>query len=82
MGMAFAVMLAYGIGTTAALVGAGVASSHLLRSWRPGLMSGGQFGRRLLGGALLLLGLLVISGFDKTLEALAVHLLPDWIFTL
>ncbi|MEX2080159.1 MAG: cytochrome c biogenesis protein CcdA [Dehalococcoidia bacterium] len=80
--MAFVVMLAYGIGTAGILLAAGVVSSQLLQRWRPGLVTGGLFGRRLLGGSLLLLGLLVLTGLDKRLEAMAVDLLPAWIFSL
>ena len=82
MSLAFLVMLAYGIGTAGVLLGAGVLSSRLLARWRPGLTTGSQFGRKLLGGSLVLLGLLVFSGFDKRLETWAVDLLPSWIFTL
>ena len=45
-------------------------------------MASGRFGKRLLGRALLLLGLLVLTGMDKRLEALAVDWLPGWFFTL
>lgn len=82
MPMAFVVMLAYGIGTAGVLLGAGLLSGRLLMGWRPQMMAGGRFGKRLLGGALLLLGLLVLTGVDKRLEALAVDWLPGWIFTL
>lgn len=80
--MAFVVMLAYGVGTAGVLLLAGMASGRLLARWRPRLVEGGQFGRRLLGASLLVLGLLVLSGLDKVLEAQAVGWLPSWIFTL
>jgi cytochrome c biogenesis protein CcdA len=66
----------------AVLLAAGVLSGKLLQRWHPGLVSRGRSGRRLLGGSLLLLGVLVLTGLDKRLEALAVNLLPAWIFTL
>jgi cytochrome c-type biogenesis protein len=82
MGMAFVVMLAYGIGTAGVLLLAGLASSRLLTRLRPAAMSAGGLGKKILGWSLLILGLLVLSGFDKYLEALAVDLVPSWVYTL
>lgn len=82
MGMAFVVMLAYGIGTAGVLVLAGMLSGRLLSRWRSTLMSSSGFGKKLLGGTLLTLGVLVLTGFDKYLEALAVNVVPDWVFSL
>ncbi len=45
-------------------------------------MARAERGRRLLGATLLLLGVLVLSGFDKRLEALAVSIVPEWAFAL
>jgi len=82
MAMAFLVMLSYGVGTAGVLLVAGLLSGRLLARWRSTLMSGGGFGKKLLGWTLLALGLLVLTGADKYLEALAVDLVPAWIFTL
>ncbi|MDQ3522077.1 MAG: sulfite exporter TauE/SafE family protein [Gemmatimonadota bacterium] len=82
MGMAFVVMLAYGIGTAGVLLLAGVLSGRLLSRWRSTLISSGGFGKKLLGWTLLTLGVLVLTGFDKYLEALAVNVVPDWVFSL
>jgi cytochrome c-type biogenesis protein len=82
MGMAFVVMLAYGIGTAGVLLLAGLVSTRLLARWRPGMMSAGGFGKKLLGVTLLVLGLLVLTGMDKYLEALAVGMLPEWVYSL
>lgn len=35
----------------------------------------------LLGWSLLLLGTLVLTGFDKVREAAAVGIVPEWVFT-
>lgn len=82
MGMAFIVMLAYGVGTAAVLLAAGVASDRLLTRWRPTLLRSGGRGRKLLGWMLLTLGVFVLTGFDKYLEALAVDIVPAWVYTL
>ena len=82
LGMAFVVMLAYGVGTAGVLLGAGLASGRLLARWRSSLMTGGGLGKKFLGWMLLGLGLLVLTGFDKYLEAFAVGVIPDWVYTL
>jgi cytochrome c-type biogenesis protein len=82
LGTAFAVMLAYGIGTAGVLLAAGLLSGRLLARWRPGLLASGGFGKKLLGGTLALLGLLVLTGVDKVLEAYAVGIVPEWVYTL
>jgi cytochrome c-type biogenesis protein len=80
--MAFLVMFAYGIGTAGVLLAAGLASSSLLARWRPFAATAGATGKKILGVSLLILGLLVLTGFDKYLEALAVDLVPTWVFSL
>lgn len=80
--VAFVVMLAYGVGTAGVLLAAGYVSGRLLARWRPRLMASGGFGKKLLGGTLVLLGVLVLTGADKVLEAAAVGLLPEWVFSL
>jgi cytochrome c biogenesis protein CcdA len=82
MVMAFAVMFAYGIGTAGVLLAAGLVSGRLLVRWRPQAMSAGGLGKKILGGSLLILGLMVLTGFDKYLERLAVEFVPAWIYTM
>ena len=75
---AFIVMLAFGLGTASVLLLAGQLSGSLLSRLRPGLLRGGSSGKKLLGWVLLLLGVLVLTGGDKLLEAWAVSWLPEW----
>jgi cytochrome c biogenesis protein CcdA len=79
---AFVIMLAYGLGTGAVLLGAGLASRAALQRWRPRVTRSAVFGKRLLGGVLLVLGVTVLAGFDKRLEAFAVDWLPQWAVAL
>lgn len=51
-------------------------------AWRPQLASKTSQGKKLLGWALLLLGLLVFTGVDKILEAFALGILPEWVLSL
>ncbi|MFU8814789.1 MAG: cytochrome c biogenesis CcdA family protein [Pseudomonadales bacterium] len=82
MGMAFVVMLAFGIGTASVLLLAGFTSTRVLSRWRPGILSRAERGKKLLGYTLLLLSLLVFTGLDKVLEALALQLLPAWAISM
>jgi cytochrome c-type biogenesis protein len=82
MGTAFVVMLAYGIGTAGVLLLAGLASGRLLSRWRPRMMAAGGAGKKVLGVALLFLALLVLTGADKYLEAMAVEIVPEWVYAL
>ena len=82
MATAFVVMLAFGLGTASVLLLAGVASSRVLARWRPGMLSGAEQGKKVLGYTLLLLALLVFTGFDKVLESLALEILPAWAISL
>lgn len=82
MTIAFIVMFAFGIGTAGTLLVAGFASKKALAKWRPQLMSNSGRGKKLLGLVLLGLGLLVLTGADKILEAFAVRILPEWILSL
>jgi sulfite exporter TauE/SafE len=82
MVMAFAVMFTFGVGTSAVLLAAGLASTALLMRVRPGIMAHAGRGKQLLGGLLILLGAMVLFGFDKQLEIWALSWLPDWAVTL
>ena len=82
MGMAFIVMMAFGLGTAAVLLFAAFASGQLLQKWKPGLLNRAEFGKKLLGWTLLLLAVLVISWFDKVLETWALQILPDWAISI
>jgi sulfite exporter TauE/SafE len=71
-------MLSFGIGTAAVLLAAGLASLKLLGRLRPQVLARAGAGKRGLGIMLLFLGLLVLSGGDKRLEAWAIGWLPEW----
>ena len=78
MAMAFLVMLVFGLGTSAVLLLAGLLSARLVGRWRPGPLNSAARGKQLLGGVLVLLGVLVLTGLDKTLETWALRVLPAW----
>lgn len=74
----FVVMLAFGIGTAGALLTAGLLSAKMLQRLRPHLLNSAGSGKCWLGVTLLALGLLVLTGIDKQMEAWAVDWLPEW----
>lgn len=76
--MAFIVMFVFGLGASAVLLFAGLVSTRALHAWRPGLSMGATRGKQALGWLLVLLGFVVLWGLDKTLEAFALGVLPDW----
>lgn len=81
MAVAFLVMLAYGAGTAGVLLVAGVASGRLLRRWSGAASGAARIGKQLLGWSLLVLGVLVLTGLDKVVEAAAAGFVPDWVFS-
>ncbi|CAA7625110.1 cytochrome c biogenesis CcdA family protein [Magnetospirillum sp. UT-4] len=71
-------------GLVMAVFAAGAASPVLalaygLSSWKQALGRLAQRGKPVLGGVLLAVGLLVLSGADKALETALVAIMPDWL---
>lgn len=82
MAMAFVVMFGFGLGTAGTLLIAGMASRQALAQWRPRLTARSGRGKKLFGTVLLVLGLLVFTGADKVLEAIALGMLPEWVLSV
>lgn len=78
MGMAFLVMLSFGAGTALPLVWIGYHSGIKLAKLRTSAV----IGKKLLGVTLLVLALLILTGFDRVLENWALELLPDWVTSI
>ncbi len=60
----------------------GLLSREALMRWRDRLLSAGKTGKILLGSLLLIVGLMILSGLDKKLEALLVEASPAWLTEL
>lgn len=75
-------MFAFGIGAAAPLLLLGMLSREGLMRWRERLMSAGKAGKYLLGGALVLVGLAIVGGADKQVEAMLVNASPEWLTRL
>lgn len=58
------------------------ATRSLLAKWRGRMESAGDACKRALGGLLVVLGLLIVSGSDKLVEGALVTVSPDWLVDL
>ncbi len=76
------VMLLFGLGAGLPVVLIGLLSRQALGRARGGLLATGKWGKRLLGGVLLALGVMILTGTDKRLEAWTLEAMPAWLVQL
>jgi cytochrome c biogenesis protein CcdA len=77
--MASSVLFLFGLGTASALIITSIISTSVLQKFRPNVFSNVEKLKKLLGILLLILAIMVITGFDKTLETIALNYLPSWV---
>ena len=77
-----AVMVLFGIGAGLPLAMIGAGSRNLLSSNRIKLLKAGAFGKNLFGALMLAVGVMILTGWDKNVEALLVAISPAWLTTL
>ena len=75
-------MFAFGIGAALPLLGLGWLSRETMLRWRGTLLSAGRELKSALGVLFIIIGVLIISGADKKLEAALVDASPAWLTTL
>jgi len=75
-------MIAFGIGAALPLALLGLLSRAAIARIRTGLMSAGKLGKAALGTAFVLVGIAIVSGVDKTVEAALVDISPAWLTRL
>jgi hypothetical protein len=75
-------MLAFGVGAGLPLIALGMLSRARLMSLRNRMMSAGQGFKTALGGFLVAVGILILTGWDKSLEAALVAASPEWLTRL
>jgi cytochrome c-type biogenesis protein len=73
------VMLAFGLGAALPLALLGLLSRDTLMRWRGRLLDAGKGGKLLLGGLLVVVGVMILSGLDKRVEAALVEASPAWL---
>lgn len=71
------VMLAFGLGIAAVLLALAFATRGLLARWRAKLMTTGRTGKRVLGALLAVIGIAILTGTDRRLEAAILDRLPE-----
>ena len=82
LGHAAATMLVFGIGAALPLVLLGTISRQTLNRIRGRLLGAAMGGKKVLGVLLLLIGLGIVTGYDRALEKWLVSASPDWLTEL
>jgi cytochrome c-type biogenesis protein len=75
-------MLAFGIGAALPLLAIGMMSRDALARWRNRLLAAGSGGKVLMGVVLIAVGVLILTGLDKRIEAVLVEISPAWLTEL
>jgi cytochrome c-type biogenesis protein len=75
-------MAVFGIGAALPLIFLGLLSRATLMRVRSKLMSAGKLGKGLLGAAFIVIGVAIVSGTDKKIEAALVEASPQWLTEL
>ena len=75
-------MVVFGVGAALPLVALGLLSRATLMRVRSRLMSAGKLGKGVLGAAFILIGMAIVSGADKRIEAALVAASPAWLTEL
>jgi cytochrome c-type biogenesis protein len=75
-------MLTFGLGAGLPLVLLGLLSRETMLKWRGRMMEAGSKGKMVFGALLLTAGILVLTGWDKTIEGALVEMSPAWLTEL
>jgi cytochrome c-type biogenesis protein len=75
-------MLAFGIGAALPLLAIGMMSREAMARWRGRLLAAGSGGKVLMGIVLVAVGVLILTGLDKRIEAGLVEASPAWLTEL
>jgi cytochrome c biogenesis protein CcdA len=76
------IMFTFGIGAALPLLALGLLTRDAMTRWRSRLMSAGYGLKAALGVFFIVVGVLVLSGIDKKLEAILVDASPQWLTEL
>ena len=82
LGVVTATMVAFGVGAATPLLLLGVLSREALMRWRSRMMAGGRMAKMALGALFVVIGLAVLAGIDKKVEAGLVDASPAWLTSL
>lgn len=82
LGVVAATMVAFGVGAATPLLLLGVLSREALMRWRSRMMAGGRMAKMALGALFVVIGVAVLAGIDKKVEAGLVDASPAWLTNL
>ena len=82
LGQVTLVMALFAIGVSIPLVALGLVSRRAMAGVRGRMLAVGKIGKQVLGGIMLLLGGMILSGTDKLLEAWILQAAPEWLVQL
>ena len=77
-----ATMLVFGLGAALPLLILGTMSREVMLKLRGTMLSTGSVAKSALGAVLLIVGVLILSGYDKSAEAALVEAMPEWLTAL
>ena len=72
-------MLLFGLGAALPMLLLGMLSREVLMRWRDRMIGLGKGVKAAMGFVLVLTGVAILTGFDKTLETSLVAAMPDWL---
>jgi cytochrome c biogenesis protein CcdA len=72
-------MLIFGLGASTPLVALGTVSRATMVRIRGRMLSAGKLGKSMLGALLIVLGVAILTGLDKSFEAWVVGISPEWL---
>jgi cytochrome c biogenesis protein CcdA len=78
---AIATMTVFALGTAASLLGAGYCLSRTADASRAIASRGAAIGKKALAVTMVVVGISILSGLDKSIEATFVEAMPDWLVT-
>jgi cytochrome c biogenesis protein CcdA len=82
LGQVTLMMALFGIGAGIPLIALGLVSRGAMAKVRGKMLAAGKIGKQTLGGVMLLLGFLILSGVDKLFEAWVLQAAPEWLVRL
>ena len=72
-------MAVFGIGAALPMLLLGLLSREMLMRWRDRMIGVGKGAKAALGLILVLVGIAILTGFDKTLETVLVAAMQSWL---
>lgn len=82
LGVVAATMTAFGVGAATPLLLLGLLSREALARWRSRMTAGGRMAKMALGALFVVIGVAVLAGVDKKVEAGLVDASPAWLTDL